>query len=133
MTTNTATRPTILVVDDEVSIRQVARRILEGAGYDVREAADGQAAIDLLADGAPLDLLMADLDMPGLGGDDMAQQIRTTRPAQRVLYVTGHIDRLMDARLLLGDGEAFLEKPFTGPGLLEAVALILYGTLSKPS
>ncbi len=75
---------------------------------------------------------MADLDMPELGGDEMVRRIRATRPDLRVLYVTGNIDRLLDdERPELRDGEAFLDKPFSAVGLLEAVSLILYGTLKK--
>jgi CheY-like chemotaxis protein len=122
---------TILVVDDEQPIREMVRRILEEAGYVVTEATNGLEAIEMLKEGVPLDLLMADLDMPKLGGDEMAVRIRGMRPDQRVLYVTGHIDRLMDERPLLWDGEAFLEKPFSAAGLLEAVSMILYGTLQK--
>lgn len=123
--------PTVLVVDDEEPIRAVARRILEDGGYVVTEAATGLAAIAMLAEGAPLDLLMADLDMPELGGDEMVRRIRATRPDLRVLYVTGHIDMLMDERPLLWDGEAFLDKPFSASGLLEAVSMSLYGTVKK--
>lgn len=123
--------PTVLVVDDEEHIRQVARRILEGEGYHVTEASNGLDAISVLEGGIPLDLLMADLDMPELGGDEMVRRIRATRPDLRVLYVTGHIDRLMDERPVLWEGEAFLEKPFNAAGLLEAVSLVLYGTLKK--
>jgi two-component system, cell cycle sensor histidine kinase and response regulator CckA len=123
--------PTVLVVDDELLIRQLTRRILEAGGYEVTEASNGLDAIALLAGGAPLDLLIADLDMPELGGDEMVRRIRTTRPDLRVLYVTGHIDRLMDARPVLWDGEAFLDKPFSAAGLLEAASLILYGTTKK--
>lgn len=124
--------PTVLVVDDEEAIRQVARRVLEGEGYHVTEASNGLDAIALLERGAPLDLLMADLDMPELSGDEMVRRIRATRPDLRVLYVTGNIDRLLDdERPELRDGEAFLDKPFSATGLLEAVSLILYGTLKK--
>src|ERR1700688_3709503 len=123
--------PTVLVVDDEAGIRMVARRALEQAGYRVLEASNGRAAINLLAEGAALDLLIADLNMPGLGGNEMVRRIRTTRPDLKVLYVSGHISRLMDARPLW-EGEAFLNKPFTNDGLREAVALLLYGTLKKP-
>jgi CheY-like chemotaxis protein len=122
---------TILVVDDEAGIRTVARRALEDAGYQVLEASDGRAAIKLLAEGAELDLLIADLNMPGLDGNEMVRRIRTTRPDLKVLYVSGHISRLMDARPLW-QGEAFLNKPFTNEGLREAVSLLLYGTLKKP-
>jgi two-component system cell cycle sensor histidine kinase/response regulator CckA len=123
--------PTVLVVDDEASIRQLARRVLEGAGYHVTEASNGFDAIALLEVGPPLDLLIADFHMPELLGDEMVRRIRATRPALRVLYVTGQIDRLMDDRSALGDGEAFLDKPFSAAGLLEAVSLILHGTLKK--
>ena len=120
--------PTVLVVDDEPGIRQIARRILEDGGYEITEAEGGLEAIALLAQGHPLDLLMADLDMPGLGGDEMVRRIRATRPDLKVLYVTGHIDKLMDARPLW-EGEAFLEKPFNPVGLREAISLLLYGTV----
>ena len=121
---------TVLVVDDEAPIRQLARRVLEPAGYQVTEAGHGLKAIELLSKGTTLDLLMADLDMPELGGDEMVRRIRSTRPDLKVLYVTGHIDRLMDARQLW-EGEAFLEKPFTAAGLREAVSLLIYGVLKK--
>ena len=74
---------------------------------------------------------MADLDMPELRGEEMVKRIRATRPDLRVLYVTAYIDRLMDARPVLWEGEAFLEKPFNAAGLREAVSQILYGTLKK--
>lgn len=122
---------TILVVDDEAPIRELARRILESDGYQVTEAASGLDAIALLGGGAPLDLLLADLAMPDLGGEEMVRRIRATRRDLPVLYVTGHIDQLMDDRPVLWEGEAFLEKPFTVAGLLEAVALLLYGTLKN--
>jgi len=123
--------PTILVVDDEESVRQVAGRVLSEGGYRVTEASNGLDAIARLEGGEPLDLLMADLDMPELGGEEMVRRIRATRPDLRVLYVTGHIDRLMDERPVLWEGEAFLDKPFSAAGLLEAVSLILFGTLKK--
>jgi two-component system, cell cycle sensor histidine kinase and response regulator CckA len=123
----------VLVVDDEEAIRQVVRYILEKTGYHVIEAGSGREAIALIDGGAPIDLLMADLEMPEMGGDEMARRIRATRPDLKVLYVTGHIDRLMDERPLLWQGEAFLEKPFSAAGLLEAVSLILYGTVKRPS
>jgi two-component system, cell cycle sensor histidine kinase and response regulator CckA len=122
---------TVLVVDDEAPIREIERRVLEGDGYSVTEAGSGLEAIELLSQGAPLELLIADLDMPGLGGDAMVSRIRSLRPDLKVLYVTGHINRLMDARPLW-EGESFLEKPFSPTGLLEAVALVLFGRLTKP-
>ena len=121
---------TVLVVDDEPMIRQISRRTLESCGFQVTEAASGLEAIELLSHGTPLDLLIADLDMPELTGDEMVRRIRAARPDLKVLYVTGHIDLLMDARPLW-DGEAFLDKPFTPAGLREAVTLLLHGSLKE--
>jgi two-component system cell cycle sensor histidine kinase/response regulator CckA len=123
----------VLIVDDEAGIRALGRRILESAGYTVIDVGNGFDAITLLDGGAPIDLLLADLDMPALGGDEMVRRIRATRPDLKVLYVTAHIDRLMDERPVLWQGEAFLDKPFTKEGLLEAAALLVYGTIKQPS
>ena len=128
----TADRPIVLVVDDEAPIRQIERRLLEHAGYEVIDASGATEALALLHDGKEIDLVVADLDMPEVSGDEMVRRIRTERPDLKVLYVTGHIDRLMDARPLW-DGEAFLDKPFSMNGLVEAVSLLVFGRVSaKP-
>jgi CheY-like chemotaxis protein len=129
MTDNAAIRAHVLIVDDEAPIRQMERRILEKNGYQILEAPSGLEAIALLTNGQKLDLLIADLDMPELAGEEMVRRIRLSRPDLKVLYVTAHIDRLLDVRAMLWEGEAFLEKPFTAEGLREAVSLLLYGTL----
>jgi CheY-like chemotaxis protein len=63
--------PTVLVVDDEAPMRAIERRVLEDLGYSVLEAAGGTDLVDLLAGGARFDLLIADLDMPMVRGDEM--------------------------------------------------------------
>jgi two-component system cell cycle sensor histidine kinase/response regulator CckA len=122
--------PLVLVGDDEPPIREMERRILEKRGYRVLEAPGGAEGVAMLKDGKPIDLLIADLDMPEIPGEEMVRQIRTARPDLKVLYVTAHIDRLLDVRATLWEGEAFLDKPFTTRGLEEAVSLLLYGNLS---
>ena len=126
-----ATPTVLLVVDDEEQVLELERRILETAGYQVMQASHGLEAIARLADGTPLDLLIADLNMPGLDGMEMVRRIRATRPNLKVLFVTGHVDRLMESPRQW-DHEAFVEKPFTPGSLREAVSLLLYGTLKKP-
>jgi two-component system cell cycle sensor histidine kinase/response regulator CckA len=121
----------LLVVDDEAEVLELECRILETAGYRVLQASHGLDAIALLADGTPLDLLIADLNMPGLDGIEMVRRIRETRPDLKVLFVTGHVDRLMETPRVW-DRDAFVEKPFTPGSLREAVSLMLYGTLKKP-
>jgi two-component system cell cycle sensor histidine kinase/response regulator CckA len=124
-----AVEPLVLVVDDEEPIRQLERRILESGGYRVIEASRALEAFALLQKDLQVDLVIADLQMPDLGGEEMARRIRRDRPDIRVLYVTGHIDELMDERSTLWEGEAFLDKPFTAKALLEAVSLLLYKKL----
>ena len=127
---NTMSSPLVLVVDDESPIREIERRILEKGGYRVVEADGGHAAFKLLEEGLSPDLLIADLDMPDMGGEEMVSRIHAMRPSQKVLYVTANIDRLLNVRSIVWEGEAFLEKPFTVKGLLEAASLLLTGRLS---
>jgi two-component system, cell cycle sensor histidine kinase and response regulator CckA len=122
----------ILVVDDEAPIRHAARRILQSDGYRILEAESGSTALDLLEDNQRVDLLMADLNMPMMTGDEMARRFQRARPDLKVLYVTGHIDALMDERPMLWEHEAFLEKPFTAESLKEAVSLLLFGATRRP-
>ena len=121
--TEERTAPTVLVVDDEAPVRAIERRILEDLGYRVLEATNGTELVDQLAGGAQFDLLIADLDMPVVRGDEVAKRIRRTRPDLRVLYVTGHVDWL-EGRAL-PEGEAFLAKPFTPAALRDAVSRLL--------
>src|SRR5205085_228303 len=69
----------VLVVDDESTIREVIRRYLERDGYAVREAADGHAALDALAEALP-DLIVLDVMLPGIDGLSLTRQIRTSKP-----------------------------------------------------
>jgi len=122
----------VLVVDDEPGVRALARRILEGGGYGVVEAENGADALAVMASTQRIDFLMADLDMPVMRGEEMAKKIRQLRPDLRVLYVTAHSEQLFKERPELLDGEAFLDKPFTVRGLLEAVSLLKVGYINAP-
>jgi two-component system cell cycle sensor histidine kinase/response regulator CckA len=127
--TNEHTRPSVMVVDDEPSVRCLVRRILEPAGYAVTEAQDGAEACAALERRGPLDLLISDFMMPELTGAEVARRFRVAQPDLRVLFVTGFADGLFDEKETLWDGEAFLEKPFNRKGLLEAVSLLLFGSV----
>ena len=132
MANNVFARGVVLVVDDEAGVRALARRILEGGGYGVIEAENGADALSVMASSAQVDFLMADLDMPVMRGEEMAKKIRQLRPDLRVLYVTAHSEQLFKERPELLDGEAFLDKPFTVRGLLEAVSLLKVGFINAP-
>jgi len=111
---------TILLVEDEESVRRLARRVLESAGYRVLEATQGQEAL-AIADqwlGA-VDLVVTDIVMPGMSGQELSLRLRERQPALRILYVSGYTDdAILQHGTLLPD-TAFLHKPFS-PGLLTA-------------
>ncbi len=131
MTQSVPARALILIADDEEGMRMLQRRILVGDGYDVVEAENGAVAVEMMRANPAIDFLIADLDMPVLGGQDMVNQVRETRPDLPVLYVTAHSGKLFRDRPELKDGEAFLDKPFSGRGLLEAISLLRTGRINQ--
>jgi two-component system cell cycle sensor histidine kinase/response regulator CckA len=123
----------VLVVDDERSIRAFAERALRAAGYDVVVASDGPDALRLVdAQPRPFDLFVVDVAMPQMRGDELGRRLRQQDPDVKVLYFTGHSDRLFESRQSLWELEAFIEKPVTASGLLEAVSLVLFGHTNGP-
>jgi DNA-binding response OmpR family regulator len=115
---------TVLVVDDEEPILRFVERVLSGAGFRTVVAHDGAEAAALASTAGPLDLLVTDLMMPHMSGDELARRLRCVEPDLPVLYLTGFSDRLFADRMQLWEREAFLDKPCSVNGLLEAVSLV---------
>src|SRR6185436_5083254 len=90
----------ILVVDDEQPVRNFVSRVLERAGYSTTTACDGIEAIQAASKEA-CDLLLTDLMMPPMNGDDLARRLRARDPDLRILYLTGYSDRLFAERGML--------------------------------
>jgi PAS domain S-box-containing protein len=110
----------ILLVEDEDAVRHAVRRILAGVGYEVLEAANGQAAVSVSAAcGRRIDLLLTDMVMPGMSGRELSTRLRASRPELRVMYMSGYAENItprdedLDAPLLA--------KPFMRVRLLKAV------------
>jgi PAS domain S-box-containing protein len=120
---------TVLLVEDEAALREVARRILDRAGYRVLVAEHGPAALQVLAQHAgPVDLLLSDVIMPQMSGPELARQLLAERPGLNVLLMSGFAQPIIDAGGHLDAGMALVEKPFSGPVLLEKVAQMLERT-----
>ena len=115
---------TILIVDDEEPIRRLVDRILQSAGYATRLASSGADALALADGPGPIDLMVTDMMMPEMNGDEVARRLRQRYPALKVLYYTGFTDRLFDEKGTMWEDEAYLEKPSGVRGLLEAVSLL---------
>jgi K+-sensing histidine kinase KdpD len=109
---------TILLVEDEASLRKMTHEILETSGYHVLDAAHGRDALDVSAkyEGS-IDLLVTDVVMPRMGGPELAKQLTVVRPQMRVLFMSGYTDDAIVHHGVLDEGTPFLEKPFTPSAL----------------
>ena len=119
----------VLVVDDDPLMVEVLVRILRHEDFDLLVAHNGAEAL-AKAEGQAIDLLLTDFHMPDMKGSDVAEQLRRRLPHLKVLYQTGFSEQLFADKLELGEGEAFLEKPFSANGLREAARLVLYGRIN---
>ena len=113
---------TILLVEDEEGVRELARDILRASGYTVLEARNGPEAL-LLCERhqGPLDLLLTDVVMPRMSGRELAERLGPLRPDLSVLYMSGYTDDAVIRHGVLGAGTAFLQKPFAPAALVQRV------------
>ncbi len=119
-------KETILLVDDEESVRTIVLKILRRAKYNVLEAENGEAALRVAeAHQGKIDLVITDMFMPGLRGPEVAQKLAMTRPGLRVLFMSGYADQ--DLRTGVPAGANFLNKPFSGADLAKTVEAVLKG------
>jgi CheY-like chemotaxis protein len=121
---------TILLVDDEKSLRKLGKRVLSKAGYRVLEASDGAMALRVAAEEVgEIDLVLTDVEMPTLGGRGMVDELHELSPGVRVLFMSGYTDNEILRRGIRTSETEFLQKPFTAEALCAAVRAVL----SKPS
>jgi CheY-like chemotaxis protein len=113
---------TILVVEDEASVRYMMKRALERVGYRVIDAGSASDALDLLTQyTGDISLVLTDVVMPGQSGRDLADRVVGLIPDIRVLFTSGYTDGDIARRGLLEPGAAFIQKPFTTDALVRAV------------
>ena len=113
---------TVLIVEDEDGVRSVARQALQAHGYNVLEAADGVAALDLCRDhDGEIDLILSDVVMPRMGGRELTESIGDLYPDMKVLFTSGHTDDAVVRHGVREAGSDFLQKPFTITALLKKV------------
>jgi two-component system, cell cycle sensor histidine kinase and response regulator CckA len=123
---------TILIVEDEPSLRALAVEVLEDGGYRVLEAEDGAAALEVArVHQGPIDLVISDVIMPRMGGPALAKQLAVDRPQAKVLFVSGYTADTMAREGVLEEGVLLLLKPFTPAALLVKVDDVLHGRVSR--
>jgi two-component system, cell cycle sensor histidine kinase and response regulator CckA len=112
----------ILLVEDNEIVRGPVTLLLEELGYDVVAAEGPTEALALAASGAPLDLLLTDVVMPGINGRQLAERLRELQPGLKVLFMSGYTDDAVIARGVIDHEMAFLQKPFGADQLAQTVA-----------
>ena len=120
---------TILVAEDDETLRPLAKGLLEKLGYTVLEAENAEQALGVAgAHAGPIHLLVADVVMPGASGRELARRLAQSRPETRVLYVSGYTDDAIVHHGMLEPGLNFLQKPFTPAALARKVREVLDAT-----
>jgi CheY-like chemotaxis protein len=113
---------TVLLVEDEPTLRQVLTAMLESAGYAVTAAPDVEHALRVVEQGARRpDVLLTDVVMPRASGAQLAEELRRRIPRLKVLFMSGYADPRVDAEALSRTGASFLRKPFSAEALFEAI------------
>jgi CheY-like chemotaxis protein len=117
---------TMVLVEDDTEVRDMAQEILQQHGYTVLVAANGHEALQYGAqhDG-PIHMLLTDVVMPGMSGRELADRLARIRPAIHVLYMSGYTDEALSHHGVLDPGTALLPKPFTPHGLIQKVREVL--------
>ena len=119
-------RETILLVEDEDGVRELAREVLQGHGYTVIEARDGESALQIVEHRRErLHLLLTDVVMPKMGGRELVRRLISLHPEVKVLYMSGYPDDGLGKHGVLEPGAVLLQKPFTPQGMADKVRQVL--------
>jgi CheY-like chemotaxis protein len=113
---------TLLVVEDDDSLRRLIARILTRNGYEVLETSSSKEALGICNEhGGSIDLLLTDVNMPEMQGNELARRIAETHPGMRTLFMSGAADDSITRHGFLEPGEGFVQKPFSVEELLQKV------------
>ena len=117
---------TVLLVEDELKVRSLARRMLESEGYKVLEASGGMEALLVASQHkGPIHMLLTDVVMPVMTGRELAQRLAKLRPQMKILYMSGYTDDTIMRHGVTEAGVAFLQKPFAPEVLARKVRVVL--------
>jgi CheY-like chemotaxis protein len=117
---------TVLIVDDEPSVRMLVSDVLEDLGYTAIEAADGPTGLKIMQSDVRLDLLVTDVGLPGgMNGRQMADAGRTLRPGLKVLFITGYAENAVIGHGVLEPGMQLMTKPFVMEVLASRIRQII--------
>jgi DNA-binding NtrC family response regulator len=119
---------TILLVEDDANLRNLARQVLQNLGYTVLEAADGEKALKRATDhSSNIDLLLTDVVMPGMSGKRLADELVKVQPNLKILFMSGYTENAIARHSVLTPGIQFIQKPFSLTALTTKIREVLNG------
>jgi len=124
---------TVLVVEDDEGLRELARRLLQRLGCTVLLAANGDEALRLIEQHGSIDLVLTDVVMPGVCGADLTERLVEQRPGLKVIYMSGYTEDAIVHRGILNPGITFLHKPFTSETLGKKIREVFDRPMSVPT
>lgn len=117
--------PTLLIVDDERSVRELISLNLKAAGFEVYDAKSGREALEIAASPETnIDVLISDIIMPHMNGRDLANRIASMKPYIKVLFMSAYSAEILSNFKLCPDGADFIKKPFTMAALMERIGRV---------
>jgi DNA-binding NtrC family response regulator len=129
-----ADRPTVLIVDDEEDLRDIMRRMLQRRGFDTLLAGDSEQAMAACRDHpGDIDVLLTDLDLPGMPGGELSRAAKALRPKMGVAYISGMPKDIAVNRGLIPDDSLLVMKPFTSDLLIEALNTVIAQQRGAPT
>jgi DNA-binding response OmpR family regulator len=123
---------TILLVEDEPAVRALVLRSLGRAGYTVLESEDGEQALEHIEkSGSRIALMLTDVVLPDIDGQELARRIEASLPGTPVIFMSGYTDNLINRNGVLDRGVVFVQKPFTPQTLLGKIRQVLDAAAAK--
>ncbi|MGD8240345.1 MAG: response regulator [Armatimonadota bacterium] len=126
------TPPAVLVIDDDSSMRLTLAVLLEDEGYRVLSAADGEEGLAMLR-ASPVALVVVDMKMPGLSGDEVCAAVKAIQPAAAVIMITAHVAADVADRAMVAGAHTMLYKPLDIDALLDSIAQLIQEAQGAPS
>jgi two-component system cell cycle sensor histidine kinase/response regulator CckA len=121
----------VLLVDDELAVRELVQKFLQSVGYRVLATDSGQAALRMFAAGEPIDIVVSDMLMPGMSGVDLARALDQVAPLVPILFMSGYADDAGAAVIASRPSSSFLPKPFSLADLTAKLRTLLAARRSK--
>jgi len=123
--------PTVLIIDDDCSMRLTLSVILEDEGYRVLTAADGEEGLAILR-ASPVDIALVDMKMPGLSGDEVCAAVKAIRPAAAVIMITAHVAPNVAGQAVVAGAHSIVYKPLDIDALLACIAELTQRAAGAP-